>query len=126
MKARRMLVGIVLVAMFVVTGQVFAGGFNLIIPGIGGSTSTNIEAKLGNCTQVTLSVGQTGGNFTVNAGAKNLAGQDISPFARVRTGSFVSFPENLGNCAAGSQRYMQFSTDINSVSVQISGVWSPG
>jgi ABC-type uncharacterized transport system permease subunit len=130
MSKRHLFVGLVMALLFATVGQVFAYttyGYNLTIPKLAGTTSTNNEAKTANCSNVILWVTAVGGNFTVNAGAQNASNQDISQYQRVTTGSAVSYPETIGNCGVGALRHIQFRTDINTlVDVQISGNWTPG
>jgi len=129
MKQRSVIVGLALLLILLAAGQALAVvyNYNLTVPKFGGKTSTNNQAKSGYCTNVSLWVSAVGGGFTLNAGAQNVSNRDISPYARVTTGSFVSYPETIGNCNAGQLRHIQFGTDVNTlVNVQVSGSWDPG
>jgi hypothetical protein len=129
MRRRYLVIGMAVLLLLFVTGQVFAAqyNYNLIVPKLAGKANTPTQQKQGNCTNVSLLVSSVGGNFQLNAGAKNLQNQDISPYYRVGTGSYVSYPENIGNCGVGQYRFIQFGTDINTlVNVQVIGTWSPG
>jgi hypothetical protein len=128
MKRSRLAVVLLLVALFLVAGQVYAYNYSLLVPSFGRSATTSMANKTGNCTSPLNYTSSVSSNFTLHGVPKNSSGQDVSTSQWVSAGTYNLYAETKnGPCTAGTSRYMNFATQATTTfDLNISGDWLPG
>jgi hypothetical protein len=129
MKKRSLLIGLI-VTVFTVTlvGKVIASGsfnsYNMTVPKIGGSNTTNNVTKASSSDNAVICSSQVGGGYTLNARVDLLNGSSASSSQTISNNQrreYVLIPST-----AGSSYHARLSTGVLTlVDVQATGRWSP-
>lgn len=122
---RRVMIAIVVLAMFLIAGQVFAATYNFNIYPLGYNTTSN-EPKTGNCNWGYVGVANfSPSDRVVTVKFEDSSNNQIGTHQFAGPGSTLVFPDS-SPCGVGQFRHFAFDNEYLVGSISISGTWYPG